>query len=301
MRINKPNAPSKPAMSGGSFTHNNTVAPDEKKVFPLLSLKGKTAIISGAGAGIGLGVAQGYAEAGANVAIWYHGNKSAITRAQEIEHEYGVKCRAYQLDVTSDTQVKETIDANVREFNGRLDIFVANAGIPWTQGPMLDGHNDHYRKVITTDLDSTFYCAKYAGLHWRRQKKEGTTIDGRPLENFAYGKFIATASMSGHIVNIPQLQAAYNAAKAGIIHLVKSLAVEWVQFARANTISPGYMATEISDFIPPETKNIWRDKIPMGREGQVHELKGAYLFLASDASSFTTGTDIICDGGYCLP
>ncbi|KAL9036724.1 MAG: hypothetical protein Q9180_004133, partial [Flavoplaca navasiana] len=80
-----------PAMSGGSFTHNNTVAPDEKSVFSLLSLKGKTAIISGAGAGIGLRVAQAFAEAGANVAIWYHSNKTAITRAQEIEATYGVK------------------------------------------------------------------------------------------------------------------------------------------------------------------------------------------------------------------
>ncbi|KAL8910053.1 MAG: hypothetical protein Q9171_004648 [Xanthocarpia ochracea] len=290
-----------PAMSGGVFTHNNTVAPSEQRVFSLLSLKGKTAIVSGAGAGIGLRVAQAFAEAGANVAIWYHGNKTAITRAQEIEEAYGVKCRAYQVDVTHDLKVKETIDTIVGEFNGRLDIFVANAGIPWTQGPMLDGDNGHYRKVVATDLDSTFYCAKYAGQHWRRQKKEGTTIHGDPIEGFRYGSFIATASMSGHIVNIPQLQAAYNAAKAGIIHLVKSLAVEWVQFARANTVSPGYMATEISDFIPPETKDIWRDKIPMGREGEPHELKGAYLFLASDASSYTTGTDIICDGGYCLP
>lgn len=146
---------------------------------------------------------------------------------------------------------------------------------------MLDGDNGHYRKVVATDLDGTFYCAKYAGQHWRRQKKEGTTSHGDRLEGFRYGSFIATASMSGHIVNIPQLQAGYNAAKAGIIHLgtypfhacmqqltvsiiVKSLAVEWVQFARANTVSPGYMATEISDFVPPETKNIWRDKIPMG-------------------------------------
>lgn len=86
---------------------------------------------------------------------------------------------------------------------------------------MLDGDNAHYRKVVATDLDSTYYCAKYAGQHWRRQKKEGTTVDGRPLEGFTYGKFIATASMSGHVVNIPQLQAAYNAAKAGIIHLGK--------------------------------------------------------------------------------
>ncbi|KAL8825786.1 MAG: hypothetical protein Q9170_007660 [Blastenia crenularia] len=298
-----------PAMSGGSFTHNNTVAPKETKVFPLLSLKGRTAIVSGAGAGIGLRVAQGFAEAGANVAIWYHSNKEALTRAQEIEDEYGVKCerptdplgRAYQVDVTQDLKVKEAIDDIVAEFNGRLDIFVANAGIPWTQGPMLDGDNAHYRKVVATDLDSTYYCAKYAGQHWRRQKKEGTTLDGKPLAGFTYGSFIATASMSGHVVNIPQLQAAYNAAKAGIIHLVKSLAVEWVRFARANTVSPGYMATEISDFVPPETKSIWKDKIPMGREGEPHELKGVYLFLASDASSYTTGTDIICDGGYCLP
>ncbi|KAL8859928.1 MAG: hypothetical protein Q9198_010601, partial [Flavoplaca austrocitrina] len=135
-----------PAMSGGSFTHNNTEAPDEKSVFSLLSLKGKTAIISGAGAGIGLRVAQAFAEAGANVAIWYHSNKTAITRAEEIEATYGVKCRAYQVDVTHDYTVKEAIDNIVSEFNGRLDVFVANAGIPWTQGPMLDGDNGHYRK-----------------------------------------------------------------------------------------------------------------------------------------------------------
>jgi sorbose reductase len=81
----------------------------------------------------------------------------------------------------------------------------------------------------------------------------------------------------------------------------KSLAVEWVRFARANTVSPGYIATEISNFVPEETKNIWRDKIPMGREGEAHELKGAYLYLASDASTYTTGADLIVDGGYCAP
>lgn len=90
----------------------------------------------------------------------------------------------------------------------------------------------------------------------------------------------------------------YNAAKAGVIHLCKSLAVEWVKFARVNCISPGYVATEISDFIPPETKAIWRSKTPMGRECEPHELKGAYLYLASDASSFTTGMDMVVDGGY---
>lgn len=90
----------------------------------------------------------------------------------------------------------------------------------------------------------------------------------------------------------------YNAAKAGVIHLCRSLAVEWVRFARANSISPGYIATEISNFVPAETKSIWRSKIPMGREGKAPELKGAFLYFASDASSYTTGTNLLVDGGY---
>jgi sorbose reductase len=229
--------------------------------------------------------------------------------------------KAYQVNVTSFEAVSSAVETCIRDLNGRFDIFIANSGIPWTQGAAIQGELDHYRKVVTTDLDGTFYCARAAGLHWRRQKKEQTTIDGKKLEPaFREGSFVATASMSGHIVNIPQLQATYNAAKAGVIHLCesiplsilkwrercwfgigKSLAVEWVGFARCNTISPGYIATEISDFVPAPTKNIWRDKIPMGREGEARELKGAYLYLASDAASYTTGTDIIVDGGYCLP
>jgi sorbose reductase len=118
--------------------------------------------------------------------------------------------------------VASATETAIREFNGRLDIFIANSGIPWTQGPSVSGELDHYRKVVTTDLDGTFYCARVAGLHWRRQKKEQTTIDGKPLDPiFREGSFVATASMSGHIVNIPQLQAPYNAAKAGVIHLCR--------------------------------------------------------------------------------
>uniref|UniRef100_A0A0D2XN54 L-xylulose reductase n=1 Tax=Fusarium oxysporum (strain Fo5176) TaxID=660025 RepID=A0A0D2XN54_FUSOF len=137
--------------------------------------------------------------------------------------------------------------------------------------------------------------------HWRRQKVEGTDINGQPLTNYTSGSFIATASMSGSIVNTPQLQAAYNAAKAGVIHLIKSLAVEWARYARANAISPGYIITEISNFVPQETKDIWKDKIPLGREGEPHELQGAYLFLASDASTYATGANFVIDGGYSAP
>ncbi|KAI9749039.1 MAG: L-xylulose reductase [Lichina confinis] len=251
------------AINGGVFKHDNTVAPKSDRVLPLFSLKGRTAIVSGAGAGIGLSVAQGLAEAGANVAIWYNSNKKAVDRAKEIEETYGVQCRAYQVNVLDPELVENVVTRIVKDFNGRLDVFVANSGIPWTQGAAIDGQVDHYRKVVSTDLDGTFYCARAAGRHFRRQAQEGTDVNGNKLD-FKGGSFIATASMSGHIVNIPQLQAAYNAAKAGVIHLMRSLAVEWVGFARANSVSPGYMATEISLFLPQETRDLWKDKTPMG-------------------------------------
>lgn len=89
-----------------------------------------------------------------------------------------------------------------------MDIFVANAGIPWTQGRMIDGQLDHYHRVVSTDLDSVFYCAKAAGEIWRRQYLTGVNTMGEKLDNYRYGSFVATASMSGHIANIPQLQSA---------------------------------------------------------------------------------------------
>ncbi|EDN02762.1 L-xylulose reductase [Histoplasma capsulatum] len=290
-----------PIVDGKFRTDNTQAPPSTGSVLDLFSLKGKTAIVAGAGAGIGLAVSHAFAEAGANIAIWYNSNKATIERAAEIEKKYGVQCRAYQVNVTDPEKVSDAISTVVQEFNGRLDIFIANSGVPWTKGAMIDADLDHYRKVIRTDVDGVYYCARAAAAHWRRQKEKGTDINGKKLENFTYGSFIATASMSAHVVNYPQLQTAYNAAKAAVIQMCKSLAVEWVRFARANSVSPGYIATELSDFIPAATKAIWHEKIPMGREGETHELVGAYLYLASNASSYTTGTDIIVDGGYVLP
>jgi sorbose reductase len=161
--------------------------------------------------------------------------------------------------------VTAAIDSIVQAFNGRLDVFIANSGVVWSKGAMLDGPISMYSDVVQTNLDGVYYCARAAGLHFRRQKREGTTLDGRPLEpRFREGSFVATASMSGHIVNVPQLQAAYNASKAAVIHLCKSLAVEWVGFARANSISPGYINTSISEFAEADVKRAWKDKIPMG-------------------------------------
>lgn len=239
----------------GLFRHNNTTPPAQDSVMALFSLKGKTAVVTGAASGIGLSVAHALAEAGANVAIWYNRNSKAVEEAANIQSKYGVKCmsyhlssrnwaprfnsrinhvlgRAYQINIRESEKVEELLNTCVRELNGRLDIFIANSGIPWTQGPMIDAPLDHYRDVTQTDLDGTFYCARAAGAHWRRQKTEGTDIFGNPLQGFTYGSFVATASMSGHIVNIPQLQAAYNAAKAGVIHLCMLILLFWIQPAR---------------------------------------------------------------------
>ncbi|KAH8702248.1 hypothetical protein BGW36DRAFT_394934 [Talaromyces proteolyticus] len=289
--------------SSSNFTVGNTPpAPADRGVFSLFSLKGRTAIITGAASGIGLAVAQAYAEAGANVAITYNSNNAAHQAAIEIEKTFKVKCKAYQLNIKSEKDVSRVVDQIVSEFNGRLDIFVANAGIPWTQGAALSGESSHYLDVVQTNLNGTFYSAMAAGKHFRRQHLEGTDLNGNPLDPSYSGKsFIATASISGQIVNIPQLQTAYNAAKAGVTHMCKSLAIEWVKFARVNSVSPGYIATEISNFIPEDTKAIWRSKIPMGREATPKELQGAYLYLASDAASYTTGLNIVVDGGYTIP
>lgn len=118
------------------------------------------------------------------------------------------KGQAYQVDVTDEQTVKKAVEEHVKEFNGRLDIFVANAGIPWVQGPMTDGETSHYHKVVSTDLDGVFYCAKAAAEIWRKQYETGADLAGNKLENYSYGSFVATASMSGHIANIPQLQSA---------------------------------------------------------------------------------------------
>lgn len=271
------------------FKHYNTTAPDTKRILPLFSLKGKTAIVAGAGAGIGLAVVRGYAEAGANVIIWYNSNKEAEMRAAEIAEEFGVQCKAYSVDVTDPETVDKAVTEQIKEFDNRLDVFVYNSGVAWTSGASITGDLENYHRVQKVNVDGLFYCARVVGRIWREQKQSG-------LENFRAGSFIATASMSGHIANFPQLQSPYDASKAAAKHMCQNLALEWVQFARVNSISPGYIATELTTFIPEATKEVWRHMIPMGREGQPGELAAAYLFLASDASSYCTGTDLLIDG-----
>ncbi|WYZ42000.1 hypothetical protein EsH8_V_000895 [Colletotrichum jinshuiense] len=270
------------------------------KVFKQFSLEGRTAIVSGAASGLGLAIVEALAEAGANVAILYHSSNSALEAAKRVADDYNVKCSAYRVDVTQADSVESTVNQVVRDFNGRLDCFVANSGIAWNETSVLDSSISHYREVMATNLDSVYYCARAAGLHWRRQAKEQTTVDGKKLEGFSKGSFIATASMSGHIVNFPHIQTAYNASKAGVIHMCKSLAIEWVDFARANTVSPGFIESGLTGSVPEDVKDSLRDKTPLKRIGSLEEMQGVYLYLASDASNFATGTDVVVDGGYRL-
>jgi sorbose reductase len=113
---------------------------------------------------------------------------------------------------------------------------VANSGIAWEDGPFIDGPTERARRVMEVNVDGVMWCAKSAGAHFRRQKKEGTTLDGKKLTNFVAGSFIATASMSGSIVNIPQLQAVYNASKAAVIHFCKCYIVCRTKFLRLTVV-----------------------------------------------------------------
>ncbi|ATY63708.1 sorbitol utilization SOU2 [Cordyceps militaris] len=300
------------AMKHGVFRRNNTAAPAGSAVMPLFSLAGKTAIVAGAGQGIGFAAAEAFAEAGANVALWYNRNSEAVAKAAKMEADYGVKSfgqgiliptwcgtgKAYKVDVTSYDEVERGVGSAVQDLNGRLDVFVANSGISWGDEAFLDASVARYHGLMSINTDGVAYCAHVAGQHFRRQKLEGTTAHGTKLEDFANGSFIATASMSGHIVNIPRQQAVYNTSKAAIIHLCKSLAIEWLGFARVNSVSPGFFNTGISGPIAEEVMSAIMDKVPMGRFGETVELKAVYLFLASNASSYVTGTDILVDGGY---
>ena len=258
--------------------------PKGEKLMDLLSMKGKVVVVTGASGpkGMGIEAARGCAEMGANVAITYAGRKEGGEKnAEELAKTYGVKAKAYQCQVDKYESVEKLIKDVVSEF-GQIDAFIANAGATADSG-VLDGSVEAWNHVVQVDLNGTFHCAKAIGHHF---KQRGT------------GSLVITASMSGHIANFPQEQTSYNVAKAGCIHMARSLANEWRDFARVNSISPGYIDTGLSDFVPKETQELWHSMIPMGRDGLAKELKAAYVYFASDASTYTTGADLLIDGGY---
>lgn len=198
-------------------------------VLSQFSLKGKVAAVTGGARGIGLEIVRGLAEAGADVAVIYTSSKQAPEIASQISQETGVRVQAFQSDVSNRDQIAVTINQIANEFgHGRLDIVVANAGV-CANIPNLEYDEQSWNKNNSVNYDGVMWTAQAAGKIFKKQ--------GR-------GNLIVTASVSSILVNIPQKQAAYNASKAAAVHLAKSLAVEWVDFARVNCISPGFIETE---------------------------------------------------------
>ncbi|MGA2762547.1 MAG: glucose 1-dehydrogenase [Spirochaetia bacterium] len=251
-------------------------------------LSGRVALVTGAGQGIGRGYAHALGEAGAAVAVVDIAEDKAREVAQELSQK-GIDSMALAVDVTARADVQRMVEAIVKTW-GKLTIGVNNAGIgQWVDAQ--DITDEIWQKVMRLNLDAVLYCAQ---------------AEAREMRKAGYGKIINTASMSGHIVNTPQNQTPYNVSKAGVLHMTKSLAAEWAPHGiRVNSISPGYTRTALVETLvsTPAGKKMldaWLPMIPMRRMAEVSDLQGAVVYLASEASDYMTGSDLIIDGGYCV-
>ena len=242
-------------------------------------LTGKVALVTGAGRGIGLAVARALRDAGAHVVVAELDAGTGAAAAEELGGQ------SVQLDVTDSAAVDEAF-AGVAAEHGHLDVVVNNVGIA-RNVPAEEETDQGWRRVLGINLDAVFWCARAAG---RVMLEQGS------------GSIVNMASMSGLIVNRPQPQVAYNVSKAGVIMLTKSLAAEWApRGVRVNSISPGYVATPLLAAVEernPDWVAVWRADTPMGRLAEPGDIGGAAVFLASEASSYATGSNLVVDGGF---
>lgn len=254
-------------------------------VMDLFGLRGKRALVTGASSGIGRKVAQAYVQAGADVAIAAR-NVEALERiAGELAADGAGKVVPIRCDVTRPDQVTGMVDRVVAELGG-IDIAVCNAGVIDVV-PMLDMSPEEFQRIQDTNVTGVFLTAQAAARAMVAQGRGGVII--------------TTASMSGSIINVPQQVGHYCASKAAVIHLTKAMAVEFAPHnIRVNSVSPGYILTELVEPLT-EFHRQWEPKIPLGRIGRPEELTGLYVYLASEASSYMTGSDVVIDGGYTCP
>lgn len=267
-----------------SAAEHDAVDPLSKRVYDALprtvknmTVYGKTIIITGAARGLGNHMARACAEAGAkNIVIFDANQELGDEAAAELHARCGVPVSFFKVDVRDGAAINAAVDSVV-ELYGAPDVLINSAGIADSNIKAETYDPAMFRRLIDINLTGTFLMAQAVG--------RAMMAAGKP------GSIVLVASMSGSIVNYPQEQSCYNASKAGVIQFSKSLAAEWAKYKiRVNTISPGYMDTALNRVPALEAqKKIWRGLTPQNRLGNVDELNGLCVFLASDSSSFMTG------------
>lgn len=247
-------------------------------------LAGRTAVVTGGARGIGYSLATALARQGVNVAL-LDLLPDVEESAERLASETGVATASARVDVTDAASV-EAAFADVRESLGVADLLITAAGITiW--GDSAEVEPGTWSKVIDVNLNGTFYATQAFARPLLAEGREGSAI--------------LISSMSGRVVNVPQHQASYNASKAAVDQLAKSLAVEWAPALRINAIAPGYILSDMTRQFTeanPDLAAGWVSMIPAGRMGEPGDLDGVVLLLASAASSYVTGQTLVVDGGY---
>ncbi len=252
-------------------------------VLDAFSLTGKVSVVTGGNRGIGRALATALAEAGSDVALLVRDPDGAAPVVAELAG-LGVRAVAVGADVTDPAEVDAAVPAVVDAL-GRVDVLVNNAG-DCVHAPALEVTAAQWRQVMDVNVDGVWHCSQAFGRH---------------MVERGSGAVVNIGSMSGGIVNRPQWQPAYNASKAAVHHLTRSLAAEWAPLGvRVNALAPGYTKTEMAPVDEPRFRRYWIEDAPMRRYGLPAELGPAVVFLASAASSFVTGEVLVVDGGYSL-
>ena len=247
----------------------------------LFDLTGRVAIISGGSMGLGLQMAEGLAEMGANLVLCAR-KKERCEQAAETLSRNRVQTLALGCDVRDKAAVHQVVEETLAKF-GRIDILINNAGTSWGS-PIEEMTLEQWDKVLSTNLTGTFLFCQAVGKAMAAQ---------------ASGKIINIASVAGLGGASADLQAiGYHASKGGVIAFTKDLACKWAPHKiQVNAIAPGWFPTHMSEWIIEHRKDSLLAKIPLGRFGGDHDLKGAAVFLASDASAYVTGHVLVVDGG----